>query len=120
RHISEFGRERRGQSVAFIMDTRMCDAAFELARGVDLLICESTYLESEAREAHANAHLTAKQAARIAHEAGARRLVLTHFSQRYHDVEPFVAEAREVHDDVVAAEDGLRIPVPAKRTEADE
>lgn len=119
REIAEFGRRRRGQSVAFIMDTRMCDAVFELARDVDLLICESTYLESEATEAHANAHLTAKQAAQIAKDSGARRLVLTHFSQRYHDTGPFVEEASTIHDDVVAAEDGLRIAVPPTLVESD-
>ncbi len=110
--LEDFGTQRRGQSAAFIMDTRLCDNAFELARDVDMLICESTYLESEAREAHSHAHLTAKQAATIAKESGARRLVLTHFSQRYSDTSAFVAEAREIHDDSVAAEDGLRVPVP--------
>lgn len=111
-NLSDHATERPGQKMAFIMDTRLCDAAFDLAAGVDLLVCESTYLESEATEAKSHAHLTAKQAARIAHESGARRLVLTHFSQRYRNVEPFVTEASEIHDDVVAAVDGARVPVP--------
>lgn len=106
---------RPGQSLAFVMDTRLCDGAFELARGVDLLVCESTYLSSEEREAHAHGHLTARQAGRIAREAGARRLVLTHFSQRYGRLEPFLEEARLEHDDVVAVEDGQRVSVPPRR-----
>ncbi len=105
---------RRGQSVAFVMDTRMCDSAVELARGVDLLICESTYLDCDADKAHDNGHLTAAQAATIAKAAGARKLVLTHFSQRYTSVEPFVAEAREIFENVVAANDGDTIPVPPR------
>lgn len=103
-----------GQSMAFVMDTRMCDGAFELAEGVDLLVCESTYLSSEEREARNHGHLTARQAATIAKEAGARRLVLTHFSQRYGSLKPFLAEARELHHDVVAVRDGDRVPVPKR------
>ena len=50
----------------------------------------------------------------IARDAGARRLVLTHFSQRYPTQDPFVAEAAAIHADVVAAADGAVIPVPAR------
>lgn len=112
--LDEVSVHKRGQSVAFVMDTRMCDNAVALARGVDLLICESTYLEADADKAHENGHLTAAQAARIAAAANARKLVLTHFSQRYTDVAPFVAEARAVFPDVVAAADGDTIPVPPR------
>ena len=113
--LDEVGTLRSGQSVAFVMDTRLCDAAFELARGADLLICESTYLDAEAAEADKNGHLTARQAAMIARDAGARRLVLTHFSQRYAEIEPFLDEAREIHADVTAAVDGARVPLPPRR-----
>ena len=106
---------RPGQSAAFIMDTRMCDNAVELAKGVDLLICESTFLARDADKAHAHGHLTAGQAAEIAQAAGARKLVLTHFSQRYPNVEDFLAEASAIHDDVVAARDCDVIPVPRRQ-----
>ncbi len=104
-----------GQSVAFVMDTRVCDGAFELAKDVDLLICESTYLSTESREAHDHGHMTAAQAATIAKEAGAKKLVLTHFSQRYPSVEPFLAEARPIFENVVAAKDGKRVPIPREK-----
>ena len=96
------------------MDTRVCDNAVELARGVDLLICESTYLDCDADKAHDHGHLTAAEAAQIAARAGARKLVLTHFSQRYTSVEPFLSEARQHFDNVVAANDGDIIGVPAR------
>lgn len=112
--LAEVSTKRRGQKFAFVMDTRLCDAAFELARDTDLLVCESTYLDSEAAEARHNGHMTAREAARVAREAGARTLVLTHFSQRYRDIEPFVAEAREIHADVVAAVDGAVIALPPR------
>lgn len=105
---------RKGQVIAFVMDTRPCEAAVELARNADLLVVESTYLSSEAREAHEHGHMTAGEALAIANRAGAKRVVLTHFSQRYPSLEPFRAEARALHDDVWVAEDGMRIPVPKR------
>lgn len=110
--LDEVSERRSGQSFAFVMDTAYCDAALELARGVDLLVCEATYLNDDADLAATYKHLTAGQAGRIAAEAGARRLVLSHFSQRYGDPEQFLREAGEHVDDVVLASDLLRIPVP--------
>jgi ribonuclease Z len=112
--LEDMSVPRPGQSMAFVMDTRRCDAAVELAREADLLVIESTYLSTHAREAHEHGHLTAREAALIAREAGARRLVLTHFSQRYRKVEAFVEEASSVHGDVHAARDGDRIAVPPR------
>ena len=60
-------------------------------------------------------HLTAAQAGRIAAEAGARRLVISHFSQRYPDATILLDEARAEFDDVIAAYDFLRVPVPSRR-----
>ncbi len=107
-------RARAGQSFAFVMDTRRCPAAVELARGVDLLVCESTYVSGEEELAEQYAHLTAAQAATIAATAGARRLVLTHYSARHPDEQAFADEARELFPDVVAARDLDRIPVPRR------
>ena len=112
--LEEVSRPRRGQSCAFVMDTRLCPAAVELARGVDLLVCESTYLAAEADLASAYGHLTAGQAAAVAAEAGARRLVLTHFSQRHPDTSLFEAEAAQVFAQVHAARDLDRVPVPPR------
>ncbi len=113
--LHEVSEPRRGQSFAFVMDTRRCSAAVELARGVDLLVSESTYLSSEAELAASYAHLTAAQAGQIASEAGARRLVLTHFSQRHSDETLFAAEAGAYFPDVHAARDLDRLAVPPRR-----
>jgi ribonuclease Z len=81
----------------------------------DLLVCEATFLSGDEQFAYDYGHLTAAQAARIAAEAGARQLVLTHFSQRYgDDAAPFLAEARAVFENVVAARDLDRIAVPER------
>jgi ribonuclease Z len=113
--LEDVSEPRPGQSFALVMDTRPCGGARTLAHGVDMLVCESTYLESESHEAHDHFHMTARQAAELARDAGARRLVLTHFSQRYDDREQFLREASVVHSDVFAADDLLRVPVPKRR-----
>jgi ribonuclease Z len=99
------------------MDTRLCDGAFELAERADMLVCESTFAAAEAALAREAGHLTAGQAGRIAAEAGARLLVLTHFSQRYDvaGVQRLAAEAAEQFGGaVVTAADLGRIPVPPR------
>jgi len=113
--LEDVSLDKPGQSVAFVMDTRLCDNAYELARDVDLLICESTYLHQDVDKARSNGHMTARQAAMVARDSGARKLVLTHFSQRYPSTKPFLAEARVLHEDVVAARDGDVVPVPKRR-----
>ncbi|MFC0861308.1 ribonuclease Z [Sphaerimonospora cavernae] len=117
--LAECSAPRPGQSAAFVMDTRLCDGVFSLADRVDLLVIESTFLSAEAELAAAYGHLTAAQAGRVAAECGVRRLVLTHFSERYSfDDEPrFVAEVRETYaGDVIVARDLMRIPVPKRDT----
>jgi ribonuclease Z len=106
--------DRPGQRMAFVMDTGICDAAVELAAGADLLVCEATFSSADVALARRYRHLTAADAARIARDAGARRLVLTHFSQRYPDVRALLDEALAIVPDVVVAEDLLRVPVPRR------
>ena len=81
--LADVSVHRPGQRVALVMDTRLCDAVYALAEGADLLVVESTFLDEDADLARAYGHLTARQAATVAAECGVRRLVLTHFSQRY-------------------------------------
>src|SRR5262245_29111079 len=112
--LDEVSVARPGQGFALVMDTRPCAGAARLARGADLLVCESTYLCGEAEEAHAHYHMTATDAATLAQSGGVRRLALTHFSQRYSSGAPFAEEAAAIHPDVVAAEDLTRVPVPRR------
>ncbi|WP_101788707.1 ribonuclease Z [Nonomuraea indica] len=110
---------RPGQSAALVMDTRLCDAVFELAAGVDLLVIEATFLSGEAALAKEYGHLTAAEAGQVAAEAGARRLVLTHFSERYGfaDEPAFLEDVRRHYDgEVFLARDFMTVPVPRRAT----
>lgn len=107
---------RPGQRFALIMDTAVCAGAEALADGADLVVTESTYAAAEADLAEQHLHLTAGQAGAIAARAGARTLVLTHFSARYTDVAPLRDEAAAVFPgEVVAVDDLQRVPVPKRR-----
>lgn len=113
--LAEVSAPRPGQRFAFVMDTGLCDNVYALAEGADLLVIEATFRSEDAATAARVGHLTAAQAARVAAEAKVRRLVLTHFSQRYDDPAGFAAEAREHFDgDLIIAEDLMRVPVPAR------
>lgn len=84
------------RSYAFCADTRFEPGIAETVKDVDLLYHESTYLKEHEEKAAARFHSTAGQAATIASLAGAKRLLIGHFSSKYTDLEPFVNEAREV------------------------
>jgi ribonuclease Z len=115
--LDEVSVHRPGQTFAFIMDTRLCDAAFALADHADMLVCESTFAEADQGLASEYGHLTAVQAGRIAAESEARLLVLTHFSQRYESADKLREEAASVFGgEIVLAADLDRISVPARAT----
>lgn len=115
--LEEVSEHRPGQRMALVMDTGICDAAVELAAGADLVVCEATFSSDDADLARRYRHLTAADAARVARDAGARRLVLTHFSQRYADTRILVDQAAAIFPDVVAAEDLLVVAVPRRHGE---
>ncbi|WP_433731507.1 ribonuclease Z [Nocardia sp. CA-129566] len=114
--LADISEPRPGQSLAFVMDTRLCPGVETLASGVDMLVIEATFLDADAHLAEEYGHLTAGQAARVAAEAGVRTLVLTHFSQRYRDLDGHLDEASEYFTgEIVIATDLARIPLPQRR-----
>jgi ribonuclease BN (tRNA processing enzyme) len=68
--------EHGGRSIAYSADTGESAALVGLARGADLLLCEASLLDGP--DLPADLHLTARQAAQHAAQAGAGRLILTH------------------------------------------
>jgi ribonuclease Z len=113
------GPERRGLRFAYVTDTRPCDGGRALAEGADLVYHEATFGEEYAARAVETGHATAAEAARVAHDAGARRLLLGHFSARYDDPAPLVAEARAVFANTEAAEELRRYALDPRRVEAE-
>lgn len=107
------GPARPGRRVVYSGDTAVCPAINELARGADLLIHEATFGEDERERARETGHSTAREAAMVARDAGAKRLVLTHISARYSREAPeLLAEAKEVFPVTEVARDGMVLEVP--------
>ncbi|MFN2198354.1 MAG: ribonuclease Z [Anaerolineales bacterium] len=98
------GAERPGTRIVHVGDTGDTNSLMEVCRGVDTLVIEATYLESEADMARRFAHLTARQAAELARDAGVKHLILTHISRRYREREVLI-EARSIFPGTVVARD---------------
>lgn len=77
-----------------------------------MLVHDACFAEAQAELAREKAHSTARQAAETAKKAGVRKLLLTHFSNRYEDDRSvLLKEAREVFENSVLAEEGLELLV---------
>jgi ribonuclease Z len=107
------GPPRPGRRVVYTGDTRPVKATVEIAAGADLLIHEATFAHEDGERAKETRHSTAREAARVARDAGAQRLILTHLSPRY-GMEPeiLLREARSVFSATEVARDGLEIEIP--------
>jgi ribonuclease Z len=99
------------KTFAYCSDTSYNEGILTQIRNVDLLYHEATYgcdLQELARE---TMHSTASEAARLARKASAKKLVIGHFSARYKDLTPLLAEAKTVFANTFVAEDGKTFKV---------
>ena len=109
RHADVAGPAPTPRRYAFFSDTLYTPALTELVQGVDLLYHEATFLEEMHDRAAQTHHSTARQAAQIAEAAGAKRLLLGHFSSRYKSLEPLLHEAQTVFPTAELALEGLTV-----------
>lgn len=100
------------RSFAYVLDSRPCEGGRLLARGASLLIHDATFEEAFAARAVETGHSTAREAAEVARDAGAGRLLLTHFSARHADVVTLVEEARAIYPPTDAAVELAPVAIP--------
>jgi ribonuclease Z len=98
------GPTRLGTRLVHVGDSGSTDNLLEVCQEADLLVIEATYLNEETEMARDFAHLTARQAAELALEAGVKNLILTHISRRYRERD-VLAEAQTIFPDVEVARD---------------
>ncbi len=99
------------RSYAYCSDTAYFTRLAELVKGVDLLYHEATFASALTQLAHMTGHSTSTEAATVARDSGAGRLVIGHFSARYKEPDILLSEARAIFPDTIAAEDGLTISI---------
>lgn len=110
------GPSIRGRIVTILGDTKPCEGAVKLAQDADLLVHEATFGAGLEEKAEAYGHSTTLQAAEIAKQAGAHKLVMTHFSSRYElaDANRLADEARTIFPATDAASDGDVFAIPCR------
>lgn len=94
------------RSYAYCSDTAFSPGIAGYIKGVDLLYHEATFEDKDADLAGQTLHSTASQAAQIAKKAGAGKLLIGHFSNRYKSTEILEKQARAIFENSFAVEDG--------------
>ena len=96
-------------SYAYCSDTAFNPQVAEMVKSTNTIYHEATYTSEFAHLARPRGHSTSAEAARIAQMAGAKRLVLGHFSKRFRDESPIINEAKEIFPNTILANDGMQI-----------
>ncbi|MEM3827479.1 MAG: ribonuclease Z [Candidatus Micrarchaeaceae archaeon] len=99
----------KGLKILYVTDTRPIKDVIKEAQGADLLIHEATFSEVHKKLAIERKHSTALEAAKIAKEARAKKLLLFHFSARYKNTAMLIKEAKSAFENVQAAKDGMTV-----------
>ena len=97
-------------SLTYSADTAPCARVSKLAKNTDLFICECS-LGPDGTEGRPRGHSSATEAARMARDAGAKHLLLTHYGAQYKTRELAAAAKREYTGRVSVADDGLSVMV---------
>lgn len=100
------------RSFAYCSDTAPFKALPSWVKGVDLLYHEATFTEEYRDLAKKTFHSTAADAARCALAAGAKRLVLGHYSSRFKSLTPVLQEARAIFKESCLAKEGSIFDIP--------
>ena len=99
--------EADGRSFVYTGDTEYSESVVALARGAHTLLVECSFPD----DSPVPGHLTPRSAARLASEADAERVVLTHIYPNADDLD-LVSEVRRGYDgEVLVAQDGLKLEV---------
>ncbi len=113
------GPPRRGIRVAYCTDTRPLDSIAEHAHRADLFICEGMYAEKDKlSKAKQYRHMTFYEAARLARDAEAKELWLTHFSPSLVGAKHYLQEVKKIFANASLGEDGRMVELDFQEDEA--
>jgi ribonuclease Z len=102
---------RKSRSYAYCSDTAFKEAIIDQIKNIDVLYHEATFTTEEEAKAIETKHSTAAHAATIAKRADVTKLLVGHFSARYKDLEPILAEAKSIFRNTVLALEGEKFTI---------
>lgn len=105
--IDDIAIVERGKRIVYSGDTLPCRNIVNISKDADLLIHDSTFF-MEGEFAKGYKHANFDDVLKLAKEAGAKQLILTHISRRYQDVEELKEKIKD-HENVKLAKDFMRI-----------
>ncbi|GAA0240776.1 ribonuclease Z [Metaclostridioides mangenotii] len=109
------GNERIGIKLSFITDTRPVFEIPDFIKDSDLLVCEAMYGDDlDIDKAVKNKHMTFRESANLARLGNASQLLLTHFSPSVMKPEIFIDNAKDVFENTIVGEDGLKLSLKYK------
>lgn len=101
------GPQRKGIKLTYTTDTRPTESILRNAAGSDLFICEGMYGEEDkAEKAKGYKHMTFKEAAVLARDAGVGEMWLTHYSPSLIRPEDYMEDVRKIFPNAYAGKDG--------------
>ena len=103
------------RSYAYLSDTNFSAKAATLAKGADLMYHEATYAAAEQKTAKERGPSTSAAAANAALKAGAKRLIIGHYSSRYKNENILVEEARAIFPETYPATEGVTFTIEKQR-----
>jgi ribonuclease Z len=95
------------KSYAYCADTIYDESIVYKIKGADLIYHETTYLKDLEQRAAERFHSTTTQAGNIAKLAGAKKLIIGHFSSKYEVLDDFLTETKTVFENTELAEEGV-------------
>lgn len=101
----------KSYSYAYCSDTAFLPGLSEIVKNVDLLYHETTFMEKDVKLAKKTHHSTCKEAAMIAKEANAGKLLMGHYSARYPDLDLMKEECQSIFPESYLSQDGDVIKV---------
>jgi ribonuclease Z len=100
-----------GKTYVFCADTKYDENLLPHIQDADMIYHETTYLDNLREMAGLRFHSTSRQAATIAKIANVKKLLIGHFSSKYHELDEFEKEAREVFENTEIALEGVTYQV---------
>lgn len=104
--LAQIANKTKGRKIVYSGDTAPSPLIKSLATGADILVHEATFLKQSSLN-----HTTAVEAAKLAKSAGVKKLILTHYSQRFKTPEPLEKQAQKYFPNTKAARDLLKLEI---------